>query len=97
MKNSNPGLLLPKNIGQKQEVPPVKRWRVCDSCGNMHEFAATGFNQNPGSERVDFFIVKDAPGTIIQSTEMMTKMVRNFFSPASIEIVENDTAAPAQN
>jgi len=87
-------LNLPKNFGKMEEVPDMKSWRVTDSCGNKHEFQAQGFNP-AGDGRVDFFVIKQPVGSIIQSTELLQKPVCSFYHPASIRVVEIPT--PEQN
>jgi len=70
-----------------EEVPDMKTWLVTDSVGVRHEFQAQGFNP-AGDGRIDFFIIKQPVGMLIQSTEMMQKPVCSFYYPASIRVSE---------
>lgn len=91
---SGPALSLPKNFGQSTEVPELKTWKVVDSNGAAHEIQAQGFNP-AGDGRVDFFVIKQPVGSIIQSTELLQRTVCSFYHPAFITALE--TPKPEQN
>lgn len=87
-------LNLPKNFGKMEEVPPAKTWIVVDSLGTEHKVVAQGFNP-AGDGRVDFFVIKQPSGSIVQSTEMMQRTTCSFYYPAFIGVAEEPK--PEQN